>query len=262
MDDAGSPCQAADSRLRRRGTGVFSLGLRMKKGRIAVGFLVLLLIGVGFALRQQGLFSTDALVGLLRTYPVAAPLIFMLVYAVAPAVLLPGTPLTLAAGFLWGPLWGVVFAIVGATAGASLSFILARYLLGDMVRKRVAASRWQWLDQSVARHGWRAVAFVRLIPVFPFNVVNYLFGLTAISFWHYLWSTFVFMLPACIAFVAFGSSLSALVLDGNIRGLLAGIAIAAVALLLVIVLKPRFRKIGAGAQGKQTAEDRKKVSGK
>ncbi len=179
----------------------------MKKGKFAVGFIVLILIGAGLALRQQGLFTTDALLTLLKAYPVAAPLIFMLIYTLAPAVLLPGIPLSLAAGFLWGPVWGVVFAITGATAGASLSFFLARYLLGDMVRKRVAASRWRWLEENVAKHGWRAVAFVRLIPVFPFNVVNYLFGLTPIPFGHYLWSTFVFMLPACIAFVAFGSSL-------------------------------------------------------
>ena len=234
----------------------------MNKGKFAVGFVVLILIAGALALRQQGFFTVEALLNLLRGYPVAAPLIFMLVYTIAPAVLLPGLPLSLAAGFLWGPVWGVVFAITGATAGASLSFLLARYLLGDIVRKRVAASRWQWLEESVARHGWRAVAFVRLVPVFPFNVVNYLFGLTPIAFGQYLWSTFVFMLPACIAFVAFGSSLSALVLDGNIRGLLAGIAIAAAALVLVMVLKPRFRKVGAGAQDKQTAEDRKKVSGK
>ncbi len=232
----------------------------MKKGKFAVGFLVLLLIGVGLALQQRGLFSTDALVNLLKTYPVAAPLIFMLIYAIAPAVLLPGTPLSLAAGFLWGPVWGVVFAIIGATAGASLSFFLARYLLGDMIRKRVAVSRWQWLEENVVKHGWRAVAFVRLIPVFPFNVVNYLFGLTPISFWQYLWSTFVFMLPACIAFVAFGSSLSALVLQGNIRGLLVGIVVAVLALLLVMVLKPRFRKIGAGPKDEHIARDREKVS--
>lgn len=234
----------------------------MNKGRLAAGFVVLILIAGALALRQQGFFTVEALLDLLRGYPVAAPLLFMLIYAIAPALLLPGLPLSLAAGFFWGPVWGVVFAITGATAGASLSFLLARYLLGDIVRRRVAASRWQWLEESVARHGWRAVAFVRLIPVFPFNVVNFLFGLTPIPFGQYLWSTFVFMLPACIAFVAFGSSLGALVLQGNIGGLLVGIAVALLALLLVMVLKPHFRRIGADAQDEHAAGGRKKVSGK
>jgi uncharacterized membrane protein YdjX (TVP38/TMEM64 family) len=232
----------------------------MNKGKLAVGFMALLLVGAGIALRQQGFFTADALLSLLKAYPVAAPLIFITIYTIVPAVFLPAIPLSLAAGFLWGPVWGVVFAIIGATAGASLSFFLARYLIGDMVRRWVAASRWQWLEESVARHGWRAVAFVRLIPVFPFNIVNYLFGLTPIPFGQYLWSTFVFMLPACIAFVAFGSSLGSLVVEGNIRGLLVGIAVAVLALLLVMVLKPRFRKIGADAQDKRNAEDQKKVS--
>ena len=232
--------------------------MQMNKGKIAVFFIVLLLIGAGFFLGQRGFFSTEALLSLLRAYPVAAPLIFMLIYAVAPALFLPSIPLSLAAGFLWGPLWGVVFAMIGATAGASVSFFLARYLLSDAVRKRFAAAQWKWLEEKVVRHGWKAVAFVRLIPVFPFNVLNYLLGLTPIPFGRYLWSSFVFMLPACIAFVAFGSSLSELILRGNIRGLLLGIAVAVIALILAMVLKPRFRKIGPLPQNSSPSAVREK----
>ena len=234
----------------------------MKKGKLAIGFIVLLLIGAGLLLGQQGLFSTEALLSLLRAYPVAAPLIFMLIYAVAPALFLPSIPLSLAAGFFWGPLLGVVFAIVGATAGACVSFFLARYLLSDAVRKRFAAAQWQWLEEKVVKHGWKAVAFVRLIPVFPFNVLNYLLGLTPIPFGQYLWSSFVFMLPACIAFVAFGSSLSELILQGNIRGLLLGIAVGVLALILVMILKPRFRKLGPLPQNSNPAELQEKGSEK
>ena len=242
--------------------GLLSLGLHMKNGKLAIGFIVLLLIGAGLLLGQRGLFSTESLLSLLRTYPVAAPLIFMLIYAVAPALFLPSIPLSLAAGFFWGPLLGVIFAMIGATAGACVSFFLARYLLSDAVRKRFAAHEWQWLEEKIVKHGWKAVAFVRLIPAFPFNVVNYLLGLTPIPFGHYLWSSFVFMLPACIAFVAFGSSLNELILRGNIRGLLLGITIAVLALLLVMILKPRFRKIGPQPQNSGPAEVREKESEK
>jgi uncharacterized membrane protein YdjX (TVP38/TMEM64 family) len=230
----------------------------MKKGKLAIGLIALLLIGAGLILAQKGFFSTEALLSLLATYPVAAPLIFMLIYAVAPALFLPSIPLSLAAGFLWGPVWGVVFAMTGATAGAGVSFLLARYLLGDAVRKRFAAAQWQWLEAKVSKHGWKAVAFVRLIPVFPFNLLNYLLGLTPIPFVQYLWSSFVFMLPACIAFVAFGSSLNELILRGNIRGLLLGIAVAVLALLLVMALKSRFRKIGPMPQNSTPAASREK----
>jgi uncharacterized membrane protein YdjX (TVP38/TMEM64 family) len=232
----------------------------MKKGKLAIGFIVLLLITAGLLLVQWGLFSTEALLSLLKAYPVAAPVIFMMIYAVAPALFLPSIPLSLAAGFLWGPFLGVVFAITGATAGACVSFFLARYLLSDAVRKRFAAAQWQWLEGHVVTHGWKAVAFVRLIPVFPFNVLNYLLGLTPIPFGQYLWSTFVFMLPACIAFVAFGSSLSELIMQGNIRGLLLGTAVAVLALTLVMILKSRFRTIGSPLQKSSPAEDREKGS--
>ncbi|MEN6489202.1 MAG: hypothetical protein ABFD66_10070, partial [Smithella sp.] len=69
-------------------------------------------------------------------------------------------------------------------------------------------------------------------------------GLTPIAFLQYLWSTFVYMLPACIAFVAFGSSLGGLIMRGNIKGVIIGIAIAAVAFLVPLALRPFFRKIG------------------
>lgn len=233
----------------------------MKNGKFAIGFFVLLLIGLGLVMRQQGLFSTEALLSLLKANPVAAPLIFMSIYAVAPAFFLPSIPLSLAAGFLWGAVWGVVFTTIGATAGACVSFFLARYLLREAIRKRFAATQWGWLEEKVVKHGWRAVAFTRLIPVFPFNVLNYLFGLTPIPFGQYLWSSFVFMLPGCIAFVAFGSSLSSLILHGNIRGLLVGIAVAVLALLLVMFLKPLFRRIaGSGPRDNKPAQGGEKVS--
>jgi len=116
--------------------------------------------------------------------------------------------------------------------------------LQDFIRSKISTERWQWLQDKVNQHGWKAVAFTRLIPVFPFNLLNYLFGLTPIAFIHYLWSTFVFMLPACIAFVAFGSSLSELIMRGNVKGVIIGIVIAAVAFLIPVLLRPFFRKIG------------------
>jgi uncharacterized membrane protein YdjX (TVP38/TMEM64 family) len=118
------------------------------------------------------------------------------------------------------------------------------------------------MEEKVVKHGWKAVAFVRLIPVFPFNILNYLLGLTPIPYVQYLWSSFVFMLPACIAFVAFGSSLNELILRGNIRGLFLGIAVAVLALLLVMILKSRFRKIGPLPQNSSPAAVREKGSEK
>jgi len=217
---------------------------RLMTPEFMIMLAVALLIAGGIYLNQQGVFSADALKNILARHPVAAPVIFLFIYAIAPALFLPSIPITLAAGFFWGPVWGVIFSITGATIGACIPFFLSRYLLQDFIRSKISAQRWQWLQVKVNQHGWKAVAFTRLIPVFPFNLLNYLFGLTPIAFVQYLWSTFVFMLPACIAFVAFGSSLGELIMRGNVQGVIIGIVIAAVAFLIPVVLRPFFRKIG------------------
>ena len=223
---------------------LLAMTARLKTNKFPVGVVIALLVAVGVYLNQQQLFSAKALLDVLGRHPVLAPLIFLGVYAIAPSLFLPSIPLTLAAGFFWGPLWGVVFSIAGATIGACLPFFLARYLFQDAVKSKVPAERWEWLQNKVMQHGWKAVAFTRLIPVFPFNILNYLFGLTPIPFRQYLWSTFVFMLPACIAFVAFGSSLGELMMRGNIRGVAIGIGIAVCAILIPLALRPLFRKVG------------------
>lgn len=228
---------------------------KFKTVKFLVALLIALLVAGGVYLTGQNIFSADALTSLLARYPVAAPLIFLCIYAVAPSLFLPSIPITLAAGFFWGPVWGVVFSITGATIGACLPFFLSRYLFQDAVRAKIPEERWNWLQDKVNQHGWKAVAFTRLIPVFPFNLLNYLFGLTPIPFRHYLWSTFIFMLPACIAFVAFGSSLGELILRGNVRGLIIGIVIAVAAFLIPVAIRPFFRKVG---ENKETENSDKK----
>ena len=220
-----------------------ALAARVQKGKFLAGIIIAFFIAGGFYLNQQ-LFSADLLLDLLSRHPVLAPLIFMSVYAIVPVLFLPSIPLTLAAGFIWGPAWGVVFSISGASIGSCLPFFLARHLFQEAVRAKVPPERWEWLQDMVVRHGWKAVAFTRLVPLFPFNLLNYLFGLTPISFRQYIWSTFVFMLPACIAFVAFGSSLGELVMRGNVKGVVIGLGVAVCAFLLTVALRRLYRKIG------------------
>lgn len=159
------------------------------------------LTGLAAALRQERLQQ------LIEGYGMLAPLAYMLIYALAPVLFLPGLPITIAGGLLFGPLWGVVYTMLGATTGAALAFLSARYLARDWVAGKLTGPAWQKLDHEVAEHGWKVVAVTRLIPAFPFNLLNYALGLTKIPFAHYLAATFVCMLPACIAYVVFSSSL-------------------------------------------------------
>jgi uncharacterized membrane protein YdjX (TVP38/TMEM64 family)/ferredoxin len=234
-----APVSAAKKWLNRLGLG---LRVRLLNPQLLIGVGLLMLIVLTSWLRQQGYISMDGIVVFLREHPLLAPILFILVYAIGPSVFLPSLPLTLGAGFLWGPFWGVVFSIVGSTTGASIAFLLARYVLRDTVKARYGYDRWQSLSVRVEQHGWKAVAFARLVPIFPFPILNFLFGVTPIPFLHYVGSSFVFMLPACIAYVAFGSSMGELILRGNIKGLVIGIVIASVALLLPFLLKPVLKR--------------------
>ncbi|MFQ3574023.1 MAG: VTT domain-containing protein, partial [Thermodesulfovibrionales bacterium] len=181
----------------------FSQRINIKK--IAIALLVVSLIVLTTVLRKEGYISAESLFALIAEHKFLAPALFIFIYAIGPSLFLPSLPLTLGAGFLWGPVWGVVFSITGATLGSSVSFLIARYILGDTIKERFSYARWQMLKEKVEKHGWKAVAFTRIVPIFPYPVLNYLFGVTPIPFLHYLWATFVFMLPACIAYTAFVS---------------------------------------------------------
>lgn len=184
----------------------------------------------------------DKLRELIAAYGALAPAIYILIYALAPVLFLPGLPITIAGGILFGPFWGVVYTITGATIGASLAFLTARYVARDWVVAKLTGPKWAKLDSEVEQHGWKVVAFTRLIPAFPFNLLNYAFGLTSIPFIHYTAATFIFMLPACIAFIVFSSSILDLV-----RGNISPASILGIGLIIFVSLIPvLYRRIRKG----------------
>lgn len=238
----------ATSREREFSVGAKSCGMT---GPIVVAIL---LVAALVAIHMSGLgryLEQDQLRAFIAGYGVLAPAVYLLIYTLAPALFLPALPLTLAGGVLFGPFWGVVYTITGSTAGACLAFLVSRYLARGWVEARLAGSRWKKLDSEVEKHGWKVVAFTRLIPLFPFNLLNYAFGLTKIRFFEYAIATFFCMLPACIAFIVFSSSLLDL-LHGRISGrLLLGIALIVVVSLLPVAYRriSRRRKISARNAG-------------
>jgi len=170
------------------------------------------------------------------SYRVLLPLIYLVVWTLAPLVM-PGLPITLAGGVLFGPFWGVIYTAIGSSLGAGLVLLVARYLARDWVAAKLSGTRLMSLDEKVARHGWKIVAFTRLVPVFSYSLLNYAFGLTRISFWPYLAATFICMLPATIAFVYFSSNLLDL-LHGQIsRGLIIGVILVIIVSLIPVIYK-------------------------
>lgn len=170
------------------------------------------------------------------SYGVLLPVMYLVVWTVGP-LFLPGLPIMLAGGVLFGPFWGVVYASFGSALGAGLVFLVSRHLARDWVAGKLAGTRLMSLDEKVARHGWKIVAFTRLVPVFSYTLLNYAFGLTRISFWPFLAATFVCMLPVTIAFVYFSSNILD-VLHGRIsQELIIGVVLVIVVSLVPLIYK-------------------------
>lgn len=126
-----------------------------------------------------------------------APAGYVALYAAGTVAFLPGSLFALAGGAMFGPVWGAILNLLGATIGASMAFLVARYLAGDWVARK-AAGRLKRLISGVESEGWRFVAFVRLVPLFPFNLTNYALGLTRIGFLPYVLTSLICMAPGAI----------------------------------------------------------------
>lgn len=133
------------------------------------------------------------------------PAAFILVYIVATVLMIPGSALTLAAGAIFGLWVGLAAASVASTTGAAAAFLIGRYLARDKIAKRFGQHpKFTAIDRAVGEGGWKIVAMLRLSPVVPFNVQNYLYGLTAIRFWPAVLASWVAMLPGTFMYVYLG----------------------------------------------------------
>ena len=215
---------------------------------LSLAVAVALAIAVAVAYRDS--LQIGELRGWVMSFGILAPAVFVGLYAVGTVLFLPGSLITLAGGALFGPVWGSAFNLLGATIGATLAFLAARYLASDWVSRK-SGPRLARLISGVDDEGWRFVALVRLVPVFPFNMLNYALGLTRIRLFHYVVTSLVCMAPAGIAYTYLGHAGSEALSGGEdaIRtGLIALGLVAAVAFLPRLVR--RIRK-GGGEENKQ-----------
>lgn len=171
-----------------------------------------------------------------------APVIFFILCSVGPVFFLPGAMLTMLGGAIFGPIEGALYSLCGATVGASVAFLIARHLAADWVERKVKG-RLRRLSDGVEREGWRFVAFVRLVPLFPFNLLNYALGLTRINFFHYFFASLIFMGPGAFAYAYFGYAGREMIKGGGDVVRVVTIASIVLALLLTLpLLIKRYRR--------------------
>ena len=178
-------------------------------------------------------------------FGIIAPLVYICFYIIATLFFLPGLPVTVLSGVAFGPVLGVVYAWIGSVIAVSLAFLTARYVARDLVADWVSVNtQFKKIDEKVEQEGWRILMFTRLVPLFPFNLQNYAYGLTKIRFSTYALVSAVFMLPGTIAYVQIGGALVSG--EGNLRKTLVYLSLAGVLILLVSLIPRLFGRRQTG----------------
>ena len=156
---------------------------------------------------QSGALSPSTIEAYHSEHPIGAVLLFTLIYAISVVAALPSLPLNLAAGFFWGGILGGVYSTIGVTLGGYISFLVARWLVGQPLANQFENKWVSKVQEEFERNGWKFVAFARINPIIPTGPLNYLLGLTSISNRGFVWATFVFLLPPSIAVAYIGDTL-------------------------------------------------------
>ena len=219
----------------------------MKKSLIKILITVGIVATVYLVLRSYGVTDNIRLenVPKIKTWVEGfgriAPLVYIGLYLVSTVFFLPGSPVTVLAGFVFGPLWGIFYASIASIISVSVAFLIARYVARDLVESWVKDNaQFRKIDEQVEEQGWRILMFTRLVPIFPFNLQNYAYGLTSIRFSTYVLVSAIFMLPGTAVFVQLGGAFVSG--EGNIWKTLLYLGIAGVLMLLLSLIPKVLQK--------------------
>ncbi len=180
--------------------------------------------------------------------------VFILAYAIATVLFLPGWIFTVSAGLIYGIVGGTLVALSGAIIGATFAFLVARYLLRQNIEEITKKNpRFAAIDQAIGKNGWKIVGLLRLSPLIPFNLSNYFYGITSIRFGAYVLVSAIGMIPGTLLYAYLGAIGQAGISGGNSHrsnwqyvllavGLIATIA---VTILVSRIAKNALKKSGA-----------------
>ncbi len=139
---------------------------------------------------------------LIKGLGVWGPIVFILLYILVTLTMLSALTLTIVGGIMFGPVMGIIYTLIGASLGLASSFLIARYVARDSIERKFGNTpTFKKIDEGVKRDGWFILATTRLLPIFPFGLQNYIYGLTSIGFIQYTVLSVIFILPGTAVFV-------------------------------------------------------------
>jgi len=185
----------------------------MKKKIIIASVLIAIvvvfrLLGLGTYINLDNLIEQrESLLNIVENHFTFASLVYIILYIVAVAFSLPGAAVfSLAGGLLFGLGFGLVYVIISATCGATINFLFARYIIGDSVQKKYG-DKLKSFNKEIEKHGKNYLLTLRLIPIFPFFIINVLSGLTTVTLTTFFWTTAIGIIPGSIFYVYAGTTL-------------------------------------------------------
>jgi uncharacterized membrane protein YdjX (TVP38/TMEM64 family) len=194
---------------------------------LIVIILVILLLKFLGVFNYLNLENVNEINKWINSFGFFGPLIYILIYVGVCLFFLPGLPITIIGGLVFGPIWGTIWVSVAATLGASLSFLVGRFVARDMVSKWVNSNlQLKKIDEGVDKQGWRMIMITRLVPIFPFSLQNYVYGITKINFFTYVVVSWIAMIPGIMAYTF---TAGAIINEGNIKNTFIYLGIASIA---------------------------------
>ncbi|KAB1210962.1 hypothetical protein CJ030_MR6G019647 [Morella rubra] len=197
------------------------------KGTLLAGVFLVGMVGgsaaVGYIFKDQINAFLNQFSTFIEGYGVAGYALFVAVYAGLEVLAIPAIPLTMSAGLLFGSLIGTIIVSISGTVAASVSFLIARYFARERILKLVEGNKkFLAIDKAIGENGFRVVTLLRLSPLLPFSLGNYLYGLTSVKFVPYVLGSWLGMLPGTWAYVSAGAFGRAIIQEESEIGLLGG----------------------------------------
>ncbi|XP_068647278.1 uncharacterized protein [Aristolochia californica] len=197
------------------------------KGTLLAGLLLVGVVGgfgsVGYIYKDQINAFLTQFSGFIEGYGPAGYALFVAAYAGLEILAIPAIPLTMSAGLLFGSVTGTVIVSIGGTVAATVAFLIARYFARERILKLVEGNKkFLAIDKAIGENGFKVVTLLRLSPLLPFSLGNYLYGLTSVKFVPYVLGSWLGMLPGTWAYVSAGAFGRAIIQEESEIGLPGG----------------------------------------